>query len=150
MVYANSRFFLKGEEVYGVEFVLQCLKDYPSAELTIIDISGEYKETVALMARETDIKYIDRAVNFLDALAKIDIYLRPTSTDGDSVAVREALLCGVKVLASDVVDRPTGVNTYRYGNKKDFIRNLTLTKDSKLQEASNISIESYINFLDNL
>jgi asparagine synthase (glutamine-hydrolysing) len=37
------------------------------------------------------------------------ILLRPTSTDGDAVAIREALAAGKQVLASDVVARPAGV-----------------------------------------
>lgn len=35
-------------------------------------------------------------------------FLRPTATDGDSVSVREALLLGVPVVASDAVPRPPG------------------------------------------
>jgi len=37
------------------------------------------------------------------------VYLRPTRTDGDAVSIREALDCGVPVVASDVVTRPDGV-----------------------------------------
>jgi glycosyltransferase involved in cell wall biosynthesis len=36
------------------------------------------------------------------------VYLRPTRTDGDAVSVREALDLGVPVIASDVVQRPSG------------------------------------------
>lgn len=45
------------------------------------------------------------------ALRWAAVYLRPTVTDGDAVSVREALACGVPVLASDVVLRPAGVHT---------------------------------------
>lgn len=47
---------------------------------------------------------------------EVDVYVRPTSTDGDSVAVREALDEGTVVVASDVCDRPQGVVLYKYGN----------------------------------
>lgn len=40
------------------------------------------------------------------------LYVRPTKTDGDSLAVREALACGVDVIASDVSPRPNGVVLY--------------------------------------
>lgn len=49
---------------------------------------------------------------------KTDIYIRPTSTDGDSVAVREVLDEGAIVIASDVCERPNGVITYRFGNEE--------------------------------
>jgi glycosyltransferase involved in cell wall biosynthesis len=43
------------------------------------------------------------------ALAQSAVFLRPTSWDGDSVIVREALAVGARVVASDVVARPAGV-----------------------------------------
>lgn len=48
------------------------------------------------------------------------LYLRPTSTDGDSVLLREALGLGVPSLASDVVTRPESCRLYRYGNQEDM------------------------------
>lgn len=50
-----------------------------------------------------------------------DVYIRPTSTDGDSVAVREVLDEGAYVVASDVCTRPDGVICYRFGDNNDFI-----------------------------
>jgi hypothetical protein len=44
--------------------------------------------------------------------AASDIFLRPTTTDGDSVAVREALSAGTVVVASDYAPRPSGVAVY--------------------------------------
>ncbi|MGE0642127.1 MAG: glycosyltransferase [Nitrospira sp.] len=41
-------------------------------------------------------------------LAQCDTYVRATTMDGDSVAVREALQHGLNVLCSDCVARPTG------------------------------------------
>jgi glycosyltransferase involved in cell wall biosynthesis len=48
-------------------------------------------------------------------LAKTHIYVRPTYVDGDSVAVREALANGCRVVASDCIDRPHGVDTFKSG-----------------------------------
>ncbi len=42
-----------------------------------------------------------------ERLAQLDILLRPTATDGDSLLVREALDAGCRVIASDVVPRPS-------------------------------------------
>jgi hypothetical protein len=48
------------------------------------------------------------------------LYLRPTSTDGNSISIHEALYFQAKVLASDVVDRPDGCTTYQYRNNQDL------------------------------
>lgn len=40
------------------------------------------------------------------------IYVRPTSTDGDSLSVREALALGMPVLASNVCPRPQGTISF--------------------------------------
>ena len=54
-------------------------------------------------------------------LKSATLLLRPTSTDGDSVMIREALAYGLPVVASDVVKRPHGCYTYEYGNRKDLV-----------------------------
>ena len=41
-----------------------------------------------------------------------DIYIRPSLTDGDAVAIRECLWLGVPVVASDAAYRPDGTLTY--------------------------------------
>jgi hypothetical protein len=43
-----------------------------------------------------------------------DIYIRPQVSDGDSVALREALSLGIQVVASDVCIRPQGTNLYHF------------------------------------
>lgn len=47
--------------------------------------------------------------SLVPALSYDCVFLRPSTTDGDAVAVREALAAGRPVLASDVVARPAGV-----------------------------------------
>ena len=47
--------------------------------------------------------------------AASDVFLRPTTTDGDSVAVREALAVGTPVVASDSAPRPEDVRVYEWG-----------------------------------
>jgi hypothetical protein len=49
-----------------------------------------------------------------------DVFLRPTTTDGDSVSVREALHFGVPVVASDVCRRPHGVVVFQSENVGDL------------------------------
>ena len=44
-----------------------------------------------------------------ELLDEVNVLLRPTSADGDSGIVREALAQGVTVIASNVAPRPSGV-----------------------------------------
>ena len=53
-------------------------------------------------------------------LREADVYIRPTCTDGDSVAVREALDMGIQVVASDVCMRPNRTIVYKLGDMADF------------------------------
>ena len=52
------------------------------------------------------------------------VLFRPTSTDGDSIMVREALLYGLPVVASDVVSRPQGCIVYPYERQDVAIEKL--------------------------
>ena len=67
-----------------------------------------------------------------------DIYFRPTKTDGDSLAVREALALGCTVVASDKAIRPNG--TIVYSDKEDMflkVRNRILSKDKRERNIDN-------------
>lgn len=49
-------------------------------------------------------------------MAACDAFVRPTTADGDSISVREALTLGVPCVASDVCARPSGTKTFKAGD----------------------------------
>ena len=51
---------------------------------------------------------------------RVDLFVRPTLSDGDSVSVREALYFNLPVVASDAVERPMGVHCFKQGDSQDF------------------------------
>ena len=55
-----------------------------------------------------------------------DVYVRPTSTDGDSVAVREALSLGCQVVASNVCKRPKGCLLFDFTSDDDLFNAIEL------------------------
>jgi hypothetical protein len=69
-------------------------------------------------ARSRDVpEFVEQVMNGDEAavrraLAWANLLIRPTSTDGDSVLVREAIAAGVRVVASDCVPRPAGVELF--------------------------------------
>jgi glycosyltransferase involved in cell wall biosynthesis len=54
-------------------------------------------------------------------IARSSVFVRPTVTDGDSIAVREALALGVAVVASDAVPRPPGALLYALGDADELV-----------------------------
>jgi glycosyltransferase involved in cell wall biosynthesis len=52
--------------------------------------------------------------SFIEVLKKSNFFIRNTSTDGDSLSIKEALYTGIPVLATDCVDRPKGVVLIKY------------------------------------
>ena len=122
LLYINNSGELEGREIYGAKFVHDCLSCLlENYELVVVDISKDYK---AMFSGINGVEYINKHVDFQRTLNSVDVYIRPTSTDGNSVAVLEAGILGVKVLASDVVQRPDFVNTYVYGSKESFLKGL--------------------------
>lgn len=122
LLYVNNDSKLDGKSVYGADFVINCMDDISSDyELTVIDLSSSYKDFFILYPT---VNYIEEPQDFINVLRGIDIYIRPTRTDGMSVALLEAGLCGVKCLASNVVERPGFVVTYQLDSKDDFLKKL--------------------------
>lgn len=69
----------------------------------------------------------DQSVNGWQVLSKGDLMIRPTSTDGNAVSMKEAMLNGVPVIASDVVPRYEGVVTFSYPCVHDlFLKSLEI------------------------
>ena len=72
------------------------------------------------------------------------LYVRPTMKDGDSISIREALQMNLKVVASDVAERPNGVVIYQKGNISDFLSKVLkeLEKKKKVNSKTN-DFENY-------
>lgn len=66
-------------------------------------------------------------------LAQCDTYIRATTIDGDSVAVREALQHGLNVLCSDCVARPTGTLLFSLETRGALARALVAASASPRQ-----------------
>jgi len=56
----------------------------------------------------------------LAVVARSDLFIRATLSDGDAISVREAIALGTPVVASDVVSRPAGTVCFRTGDASDL------------------------------
>ena len=116
---------------------------YPSCGCLVMG-SGEQRAQAEKRVREAG---LEEAILLLgdvnhDACLKLmsacDVFLRPTLEDGDSIAVREALLLGVPVVASRAGTRPAGVILFPPGDVEEMVAKVELAlavKDDKLPQA---------------
>ena len=146
--YGRSFMLNNGLDVYGFEPTLRMYADVIKAnrdDIGLVFCLSEDKEKdkiAKLHQLAKSLKIDDKvywqigAINNINCLWKsIDVYVRPTSTDGDSVAVREVLDQGVQVVASDVCWRPDNVISYHFGDQQDFVKKVLLALSVNRREA---------------
>ena len=121
-----------GVEIYGVRlflFGLRALRSRGVAVkglLAIADWKGDaepsdLREEIQSLVADGLLVTMFGQNEFWPIYESLDCFLRLTSTDGDSVSVREALHYGCAVLASDVVPRPDGVSVCKADDENDFV-----------------------------
>lgn len=113
----------KGDEIYGIHFLVEFFKDKDEYMLIVSDPSGQYSEYY-LDVKLQNVSVIKQTHSFASLLSYSDIMIRATATDGDSLSVREALDLGVRVIATDCVDRPVGVLLFKYNDEQSLIESL--------------------------
>ena len=121
-----------GGDLYGFDLSLHALKIirvmHPNAGLIVLTPNNEsnpYYQKLGQKSRELGIS--DAVLWWTEPIPDArplwkysDVYLRPTTTDGDALAVREALAVGTPVVASDVCERPENTAVFPAGNVQAF------------------------------
>jgi glycosyltransferase involved in cell wall biosynthesis len=131
---------IQGSDVYGLDLCIDMLAGikarYPDAGLVIglPQVRNEiYFEVLQQRMKEKgvaeQIYILHGNKEFWPLFERVDLFVRPTLSDGDSVSIREALHFQIPVVASDVVVRPTGVHCFKAGDVGDF----TITVEAVLQ-----------------
>lgn len=127
-----------GRDVYGLDALaslLECLSaeslDFRCllavAQFERAQVPAPLLERLDRMASCNRLLVISESNELWPLYERVDLFLRLTSTDGDSVSVRESVYFGCDVIASDVVPRPDGVIVYKYGDQNslnDLVVNL--------------------------
>ena len=147
---------LNGVDLYGLDMALELIKhlknDFPKIGLFILipDANNDskfekYVDYVKENKLQNNIKFYHDVIPDLNVIwDKTEIYIRPTCSDGDSLTVREALHKNIKVVVSDVVERPESCVLFKNRDivdmvkvLKDTIKNLNETKNIKPLEGDN-------------
>lgn len=116
---------LHGRDIYGFDLLLEALSSIANEKLegtcvVLLDSAGTMREHYQsrleqLRAAGIDSWYPEEEIHLPSILPWVSVYVRPTRSDGDALAVREALAAGVPVIASDVAPRPVGVTLFPSG-----------------------------------
>ncbi|MCD6011086.1 MAG: glycosyltransferase [Flavipsychrobacter sp.] len=109
----NVSFDSAGNEIYQVKFLLSVFSQLPECCIILSDPSGMYSSYLEQQKVQipSNVFIIKETHSYFELLKETDVMLRITTTDGDSISVREALYLHKIVIASNVVDRPAGVIT---------------------------------------
>ena len=105
-----------GDEIYGILSLVDCFNTYPQKRLVISDPKGSYLSFVKKnkIIIKKNVIFLTGNHSFFEVLKLASCFIRNTSTDGDSLSVKEALYLGISVIATDCVDRPNGVNVIKF------------------------------------
>ena len=141
VVSAAHLMLVDGKDVYGLDLCIDMLAGikghYPDAGLIIGLPQVNNVHYLHVLKQRMHDKGVAEQIYILHGnkelwplLQKVDLFVRPTLSDGDSMTVREAMHFTIPVVASDVVDRPDGVHCFKSGDIQDF----TMTVEMALQK----------------
>lgn len=115
----NISYDKDGYDVYGIDFLVQYFRERRDMALIVSDPSGNYKKCYPDLKSDS-VYFINYPHPYFELLKHVDFFVRNTSTDGDSLSVKEALFLGVPTICTDVVDRPKGVRLFKYCDELTF------------------------------
>ena len=131
---------VNGQEVYQFDFMLRALarlrETHPNMGQVLL-ISGTHDEAYRqqTFALREELGLAD-AVMFVDGVGTdvacsifqaCDVFVRPTTTDGDSVALREALHLHKPSVVSDAIPRPEGCRVVATADLSQYVGQLLTT-----------------------
>lgn len=126
LIFCTNAFGLKYDknknEIYGIFGLVSLFERNPDYGLIISDPSSDYlnyfKRNKILIPKNILLLSIEH--DFLKILELSDCSIRATSTDGDSLSVKESLYFNKPCICSDVVDRIEGAILYKFNNWDDL------------------------------
>lgn len=107
----NISFDKNNIEIYQISNLLELFREVSDKALIISDPSGKYGEYFENrgISIPKNVVLISFPHDFNAVIKLSDCMIRYTTTDGDSLSVKESLLLGVPVIATNVVERPSEV-----------------------------------------
>lgn len=117
--------FFRGEDLYGLDMCIDLTaiisKEYPTVGF-VFALANENANTGYFQKMKHKIKELGVEQNFYFLTGQRELWplfktanlmIRPTTTDGDALSIREAMYLGCPALASDVSERPAGTILFK-------------------------------------
>lgn len=115
-------------DIYGFDFFLGVLDVLRHKGWPVVGVVGASDRTSLDRLRpstQDSVSRLRHALVFVPELdpyvaymAALSVFVRPTTTDGDALSIREAISLGVPVVASSVVFRPNGCRVFPLGDRE--------------------------------
>jgi hypothetical protein len=101
-----------GKEIYGITELINFFNNNIDFGFIFSDPSGDYSNYFNSnnIILNKNIIVINKSHSFFKVLELSDCFVRNTTTDGDSISLREALFLNKETYATNCVQRPKGVN----------------------------------------
>jgi glycosyltransferase involved in cell wall biosynthesis len=152
-------------DLYGVSLLLDlCInmkKSFPQIGiiLSVANLNDEgFLKKIKTKINKNNIRnnffiYGKPVENIHNLWSNSDVYVRPTLSDGDSIALREALLLKTPSVASDATPRPEGTIIFQNQNLNDFsekVKGVLENSDHYKIKLNNIKYENNFKKLLNI
>lgn len=111
-----------GDEIYQISNLVKIFSELPDDYgLIVSDPSGHnLVYTNGKMSIPNNVLFIAEPHHFIPVLKEATCFIRATTTDGDSLSIKEALDVGTNVIASNCVERHPSCALYQSGNNSDL------------------------------
>ena len=136
---AYALVFHSEQDLYGLDMCIELTKllkkDYPNIGF-LFALADEKRNPIYLEKMKNKVKELKLQENFYFMIGqkelwpifrKIDLMVRPTNTDGDSISIREALHFNTLVVASNITTRPEGCILFQNRDLNDFYNKCKLS-----------------------
>lgn len=135
LFYAESFAMCENREIYGPSTLIMVFnslkKIYSNLRLLFCMPNPDFEKILNLKSKLDNKEYEDDIYWQLSPLSEMwpvikntSVLFRPTCTDGDAVMIREALMYGLPVIASDAAKRPEGCLVYPYDSIETAVQML--------------------------
>ena len=131
-----------GADIYGLETLLDAFLEVTKLVhlvLLIPQLEASEKELINEIISKSENATNQQRIHIISKpeldgwqiIAKADVFIRPTITDGDALSLRESLHFGTPVIASDYTRRPTGVTLFKTGDSINLAEKINMFLNEK-------------------
>lgn len=142
--------FFNDEDLYGIDLCIELMESikkiteynvgfiFMLPQISNLEYYNQMRNNIREKGIENDFLFVNKEVDMVPLFDFVDVFLRPTNTDGDALSIREALHSGIPCIASDVVERPVGAVTFKNRNASDLYKKVITLIQNLEEEKSKV------------